>query len=87
MRDTQKVREFVKKATKLKHNQSVKQTQLEHLAAKDFFSGKDGLSSPDERDDENVRQSVQNNQLLFDVMKSKLSKNVHSVTSQHLAVG
>ena len=87
MRDTQKVREFVKKVTKLKHNQSVKQTQLEHLVTKDFFSGKDGLSNPDERYDENVRQSVQNNQLLFDVMKSKLSKNVHSVTSQHLAVG
>ena len=27
------------------------------------------------------------NQLLFDTLKSKLAKNVHGVTSQHLAVG
>ena len=33
------------------------------------------------------RQINDNNQLLFDIMRSKLSANVHAVTSQHLAVG
>ena len=87
IRDTHKVKQFVETIAKLKHNQSVKQAHLNKLMTKDLYQGQEGLSSPDERDDEHALESVSNNQLLYDIMKSKLSKNVHSVTSQHLAVG
>ena len=43
--------------------------------------------SSEGHDDDTAMQASENNQLLFDIMKSKLSANVHAVTSQHLAVG
>ena len=43
--------------------------------------------STDGGDDELEMQNSDNNRLLFDIMKSRLSKNVHAVTSEHLAVG
>ena len=43
--------------------------------------------STEGHDDDTAMQATESNQLLFDIMKSKLSANVHAVTSQHLAVG
>ena len=47
----------------------------------------DLAGSMDGHEDNMETQATENNRLLFDIMSSRLSANVHAVTSQHLAVG
>ena len=93
IKDEQKVKQFVDNCAKLYRNRQTEHQTLNKLEAIHFsagenatdFEGTTGISDGQE-EDEGV-QAAENNNLLFDIMRSKLSANVHAVTSQHLAVG
>ena len=60
-----------------------------HFSVPESTSTYENLAgNTDGLDDDLETQNTDNNRLLFDIMKSKLSKNVkHAVISEHLAVG
>ena len=93
IKDQQKVQQFVDNCSKLYRNRQVQHQQLDkleaiHFSAADSGTDYDGTTrSTDGQDEDMGMQATENNQLLFDIMRSKLSANVHAVTSQHLAVG
>ena len=93
IKDSKKVKQFIENCSKLYRNRQLESQQLNKLEAM-HFSAEEGTIdyegptlSTDGHDDDAGLQATENNQLLFDIMKSKMSANVHPVTSQHLAVG
>ena len=93
IKDAQKVKQFVDNCSKLYRNRQVEHQTLNKLEAIHFSTAESPAdyegttASAEGQDDDMGVQAAENNQLLFDIMRSKLSANVHAVTSQHLAVG
>ena len=86
IKDEQKVKQFVDICAQLYRNRQTEHQTLDKLEAIHFSTGEnatdfEGTTGISEGQEDMGVQATENNQLLFDIMRSKLSANVHAVTS------
>ena len=78
IKDEEKITEFMS-LSKQVYRKKQQRSELDQLLRQHY--------SMTEISSDHDTEVCQKNQLLYDVMKSKISKGVHSVKSHHMAVG